>query len=188
MHSIGIGFRVFYFQYYKNIAKKFFKNCTRKTKNSPLFLGQNTTKFYRTKHWPGCFWNKEKNVEPQPFENLLLLLMENGGAAPKYWHGVQGLKYWTPCDDLRFLLVSVVYAMKTIWSMCGLYTLWGLVNILNHFRDLFGPSFVPTPKWLLLVKHMHMLNHLHPITMFLPFPLWLEIFFNKVLHAFFAEW
>jgi hypothetical protein len=108
-------------------------------------LGQNTTKFYRTKHWPGMFWNKEKNVGPQTFQNLLLLLMENGGAAPKYWHQVQGLKYWTPCDDLRFLLVSVVYAMKTIWSMCGLYTLWGFVNILNHFCDLFGPSFVPNP-------------------------------------------
>jgi len=40
--------------------------------------------------------------------------MENAGAAPKYWHRVQGLKYCTPCDDLRFLLVSVVYAMKTI--------------------------------------------------------------------------
>jgi hypothetical protein len=153
MHSIGIGFRVFYFQYYTNIAKKI-KNLHKKNTKFPTFFGSKYNKILQNKTLTGMFWNKEKNVEPQPSQNVLLLLMENGGAAPKYWHQVQGLKYWTPCDDLRFLLVSVVYAMKTIWSMCRLYTLWGLVNILNHFCDLFGPSFVPTPKWLLLVKHM----------------------------------
>lgn len=37
MHSIGIGFRVFYFQYYTNIAKKILKIAQEKHKIPHFF-------------------------------------------------------------------------------------------------------------------------------------------------------
>jgi hypothetical protein len=60
MHSIGIGFRVFYFQYYTNIAKKNLKIAQEKHKIPHFFWVKIRQNFTEQNTDRGCFEIRKK--------------------------------------------------------------------------------------------------------------------------------